>query len=427
MHKDGYKIFNNGIVQRYFLPGTEPEGFKPGGLPKTAAHKEAMRKSRSTPEYRAAQVARNKKMWAEKHDEICKKREETIADKFGSLEEYNKQRLEKRDETLIEKYGSLEDARKHARQAAEETMIERYGVRHNFCSGSPSLEKRKETWLENYGYDHPNKSEIVQEKRRNTCLTRYGVDAVTKSDEFKKKVLESIITRYGSIEAYKQHCLDAHIEYNQEHYGVDYYFQSDEFKEKSKQTKIERYGSEEMSWELVKLESRATCLEKYGDEEYFRSPVFKDLLTEDFKLNRIQRSIETKRENGTFNKSKGEAELYERLIATYGSENVITNYQDIRYAQESGYQFKCDFYVKSEDLFIELNLHPTHGGYPFNVNNEEDLSRLFILENSESEWDRNVAYIWGHLDVLKVNIARKNNLNHRMVYNLNEFYRELQC
>lgn len=223
MHKEGHKIFNNGIIQRYFLPGTEPEGFKPGGLPKSEAHKEALKKAHNTPEYKEAHIARNKKMWAEKHDDICKKREESLIEKFGSLDEYNKQRMAKQEQTLIERYGSLDEAHRISREVAEATMLERYGIRHNFCSGSSSIEKRKETWIENYGYDHPNKSERVQEKRKATCLDRYGVDSVTKTEDFKKKVLQSIIEKYGSIEAYKKHCVEAHIRYNQDHYGVDYF------------------------------------------------------------------------------------------------------------------------------------------------------------------------------------------------------------
>lgn len=38
-------------------------------------------------------------------------------------------------------------------------------------------EKRMKTWVENYGVDHPFKSNIVKEAISNTCRRRFGVDA----------------------------------------------------------------------------------------------------------------------------------------------------------------------------------------------------------------------------------------------------------
>lgn len=44
------------------------------------------------------------------------------------------------------------------------------------------------------------------------------------------------------------------------------------------------------------------------------------------------------------------------LESLYGSDNVISQYQDKRYKNpKTGVLFNCDFYIPSEDLFIELN------------------------------------------------------------------------
>ena len=43
------------------------------------------------------------------------------------------------------------------------------------------------------------------------------------------------------------------------------------------------------------------------------------------------------------------------------------NYKDERYP------FNCDFYIGDLDIFIELNLHWTHGKEPFDVKNKENL------------------------------------------------------
>lgn len=125
--------------------------------------------------------------------------------------------------------------------------------------------------------------------------------------------------------------------------------------------------------------------------------------------------------------SLGEQEVLKLLIDLFGQNDVLTNYRDKRYARENGYQFRADFYIKSKDLFIELNLHPTHGTRPFDPNNEEDCKKLELLKSSESKWDHNIAMVWGGLDVEKRNIANLHNLNHRMVYSIEELKFELQC
>jgi len=51
-----------------------------------------------------------------------------------------------------------------------------------------------------------------------------------------------------------------------------------------------------------------------------------------------------------------EDNYYDELIAIYGANDIIRGYRDIRYSN-NGYKFQCDFYIKSEDLFIECNFH----------------------------------------------------------------------
>lgn len=55
------------------------------------------------------------------------------------------------------------------------------------CSWIDTEEKRKETWLEKYGFDNPAKSEEVKEKGRQTCLNKYGVTNGGWAPEVRKK------------------------------------------------------------------------------------------------------------------------------------------------------------------------------------------------------------------------------------------------
>ena len=165
--------------------------------------------------------------------------------------------------------------------------------------------------------------------------------------------------------------------------------------------------------------------ERYGVNNYFQSAEFSSLMTDEKKQARYEAAVQTKHKNNSFNHSIGEKIMYEKLVTLFGESDVITSYQDSRYARDNGYMFRCDFYIVSQDLFIELNLHPTHGTHPFDENNIEDVILLDQLQSSDIAWDRNVAAVWGGLDVEKMKIAKKNKLNYKVVYNINDFNPEL--
>ena len=71
----------------------------------------------------------------------------------------------------------------------------------------------------------------------------------------------------------------------------------------------------------------------------------------DFALAYQKKQNSTKTLHKSFNTSKVELNMFNILCDKFGSNDVITQYYDARYP------FACDFYVKSLDLFIELNAH----------------------------------------------------------------------
>ena len=126
----------------------------------------------------------------------------------------------------------------------------------------------------------------------------------------------------------------------------------------------------------------------------------------------LKKSNETKHKNNSFHISKQEDAYYLQLINEYGEDNVKRQYSDSRYP------FACDFYIPSEDLFIEFNRNWTHGGHPFDENNLDDIYKFEQWQEKAetSAYYKNAIYTWTDLDVRKQKCAKENNLNYKMIY-----------
>lgn len=130
----------------------------------------------------------------------------------------------------------------------------------------------------------------------------------------------------------------------------------------------------------------------------------------------------TKKLRNSFNTSKPEKQLYANLIAQYGEDNVIQQYRDIRYANSNTHRpYNCDFYVKSLDLFIELNYHWTHGKHPFNEDDKQDFETLCKLQIASTNSPEKTSYlyaikIWTEVDPQKLAVLREHNLNFMILY-----------
>ena len=125
-----------------------------------------------------------------------------------------------------------------------------------------------------------------------------------------------------------------------------------------------------------------------------------------------EKEYQTRKINKTFNTSKPEDELYNKLCITYGKEDVIHIYRSEKY------NHNCDFYIKSKELYIELNYHWSHGGHPFNPDNPEDIEKLNIWKQKALE-HKQYAYaikVWTESDVQKLNDFNKNKLNYQIIY-----------
>lgn len=125
------------------------------------------------------------------------------------------------------------------------------------------------------------------------------------------------------------------------------------------------------------------------------------------------KSNESKRSNNTFNSSKPEIEMYKVLCEKYGKNNILRNYKDSR-----RYPFYCDFYIKSLDKFIELNLHWTHGSQPYVESDDFCIKQLknWQEKSKTSQFYKNAIETWTVRDVEKQRIAKENHLNYEVIY-----------
>lgn len=128
-----------------------------------------------------------------------------------------------------------------------------------------------------------------------------------------------------------------------------------------------------------------------------------------------KKEYETKKRNNSFNTSKPEKQLVEQLKQTYGEADVITQYRDYRYP------YNCDVYIKSLDLFIELNGTIEHNGRPYDEHCPKDLAEAAAIKQKAEASGPNSRYWnvlkwWTEIDPKKLNTLRQNNLNFRIIY-----------
>lgn len=120
----------------------------------------------------------------------------------------------------------------------------------------------------------------------------------------------------------------------------------------------------------------------------------------------------TKKLHNSFNTSKPEEDLYKKLLKENQNKHIYRRYKCDRYP------FYCDFYIEEDDLFIELNVHWTHGGHPYNPNNPYDQEQLKNWQEKakKSNFYKQAIDTWTIRDVEKQKIAKENHLNYKVIY-----------
>lgn len=136
----------------------------------------------------------------------------------------------------------------------------------------------------------------------------------------------------------------------------------------------------------------------------------------------LQKVSDSKRKNHTFSTSKPEEIMYQELCNVFGKSDI-----DRWYNKDVRYPFHVDFYIKSLDLFIELNATWLHGKHWFNPNDKGDINRLNVYVDKVKMgkmFYQSAIDVWTKRDVLKRETAKKNHLKYMVFWNqdLSDFY-----
>ena len=264
--------------------------------------------------------------------------------------------------TKVFKHYSIKKSRQLSHVHNKKTCLERYGD-----SNYNNTEKQRQTMLDKYGTDNYFKD---IEKMKYIYIQKFGVSNPNKLKQVRDKIKETCLKKYG----------------------VDSYSKTEEFKYKVKETCLERYG--------------VTCPMK--SEEVKAKYDFTGI---------AEKAFQTKLKHGTTNTSKPERELFELLVQKFGSENVKNQYKS------AVYPYHCDFYIKTLDLYIELNLYFTHGKHPFDKNNKTDNEVLTKWKEKAktSKFYCNAIHVWTEQDINKIKAAKENNLNYICIYNKEQY------
>ena len=172
------------------------------------------------------------------------------------------------------------------------------------------------------------------------------------------------------------------------------------------------------------LKHKQTMLERYGVENATQNTMLKERMLKSLKETNLKKygvefpmqDFNIKRKALTSKSSIPEVEMGQLLIDIFGIDDVSHNV-----VVDSRYPFHVDYYVKSRDLFIELNGHVAHNNHWFDPESDEDLMIVSEwkqkIQDFEKSKDHESAYryylkIWTERDLLKRSVARQNHLNY---------------
>ena len=231
-----------------------------------------------------------------------------------------------------------------------------------------------------------------------------------------QKMCETSVTVNGGVGLANKQVLAKAKSTNIERYGVENVMQNDEIKERLAVANIAIYGGKSpFSSNEIQAKAINSKLAKMRSElEVF----LKDEI--------IGESV--------FSQSPAEKIVFCELVSRFGKADVYHQYGIHPY--DARYPFSCDFYIKSLDLFIEINLHYSHGGHWFDCGSQDDLNRKNQLLNSDSRNSRISVDTWCNKDVIKRNTAKASGIkylvfwdnsysqvNKTRIPNLKDFYK----
>ena len=298
----------------------------------------------------------------------------------SNLEKYGVEHTSQLKEVTDKRTKSRADHVNEIQQHVRESLYKKYGA-YDVMHIPHILQKIKNTNLKKFGVEFPlqqlkkENSEIYQ-KISQTCINKFGVDSPLKNKEVREKIKQTNIQKYG----------------------VDNLFKNDIIKEKIKQTNIQKYGVDNpLKNKEIREKIKQTNIQKYGVDNPLKNK-------EIWKKSQDNRQISSK--------SKLENNFLNYLKLKYEPDDIITQYKS------KEYPYYCDFYIKSINLYIEIQGHWTHNDHPFDINNlnDQQIMNIWRTKSLSDKYYKNALNTWTIKDVEKRNTAIQNNLNYLEIF-----------
>lgn len=198
------------------------------------------------------------------------------------------------------------------------------------------------------------------------------------------KLRETQMSLYGGVGLGGSRARARAVETFRKRYGVDNVMRNTDVKRRLAETNLARYGS----------------LSPFGDPKV-------TLASQAVRCQRMQEHVAA----GDLSvMGSWERVLYQHLIRRFKSTDVVYQYGVFPY--DARYPYPCDFYIRSCDVFIELNAHYSHGGHWFDINDEHDVRRRDAWLASTSTANKMAAETWCVRDVEKRTCARHSGLRY---------------
>lgn len=250
--------------------------------------------------------------------------------------------------------------------------------------------------LEKYGVEHTSQLKEVTDKR-----TKSRADHV---NEIQQHVRESLYKKYGAYDVmHIPHILQKIKNTNLKKFGVEFPLQqlkkeNSEIYQKISQTCINKFGVDSsLKNKEVREKIKQTNIQKYGVDNPLKNK-------EIWKKSQDNRQISSK--------SKLENNFLNYLKLKYEPDDIVTQYKS------KEYPYYCDFYIKSINLYIEIQGHWTHNDHPFDINNLNDqlIMNKWHTKSLSDKYYKNALNTWTIKDVEKRNTAIQNNLNYLEIF-----------
>lgn len=191
-------------------------------------------------------------------------------------------------------------------------------------------------------------------------------------------------------------------------YGIKYPLHTERVRDEMRK----KYGGIGFASKTIMDKFLTVCEEKYGDPHYSNREKAKETVKNTYNSPRgkeiTNHIYQVKKKNHTLNTSK-----LENDIKNWLNEN---NIEYKCHYKNKKYPFACDFYFPSNDMYLEIQGHWTHGEHPFNSENREDQNIVEYWKNKNTKYYNSAIDVWTIRDPHKREVAKMNNLNFRELF-----------